>query len=450
MGNYGVIIDDAMFRNVAQTDPREAGELLSWRLFAHVALLGVVPSAVLVLLRLQYRPWLTEMWQRPLIVIGWTILALLAAASAYKELSLTMRQHRELRMLINPSYPLYSFLQFRRQQNRVTPWLQQVVAGDATRVASPAGERPLLLVLVVGETARSMQFSLNGYARDTNPQLRQLDVVSFSKVSSCGTSTAESLPCMFSHLPRGNYSPEGAHNYQNLLDVMLRVGISVYWRDNNAGCKGICDRVPFNRPDALPQPALCQGGECFDEMLLRGLPEYLAQQAGDALIVLHQLGSHGPAYYKRVPAAFKRFQPECARVDVKECSREAIVNSYDNTILYTDHVLAEAIRLLQAQQSRFDAALLYISDHGESLGENGIYLHGFPYRIAPREQTAVPLILWTSEGFRRRQNITGECLRAQRDRSLSHDNLYHSVLGVFGVRTAAYDVNLDMLQACRG
>jgi lipid A ethanolaminephosphotransferase len=361
-----------------------------------------------------------------------------------------MRQHRELRMLINPSFPLYAYIQYQRQQSRAAPWLLQVVAGDATRAPAAPDARPTLLLLVLGETARAMQFSLNGYGRDTNPELRQLDVVSFTNVRSCGTSTAESLPCMFSHLARNDYSPEIARGYQNLLDVMLRVGVSVYWRDNNAGCKGICDRVPIDRPDAQPQAALCHDGECFDQLLLSGLPEFLASQHGDVLIVLHQLGSHGPAYYKRVPAAFKRFQPECAQENVKECPREAIINAYDNTILYTDHFLAAAIRLLAAQQSRFDAAMLYVSDHGESLGEMGIYLHGFPYRIAPREQTAVPMILWTSAGFLRRQGIGSACLRAQRDRPLSHDYLFHSVLGIYGVRTSVYDTGLDLLQACRG
>jgi lipid A ethanolaminephosphotransferase len=449
MNSYGVIIDDAMIRNAAQTDAREAGELLTWRLFAHLLVFGIAPATVLVLLRLRYRPWLTEMWQRPLIVTGWLVLALLAAASAYKELSLTMRQHRELRMLINPSYPLYAFVEYQRQRTLAAPGPLRVVAGDAIRASTGANRRPMLLVLVLGETARAMQFSLNGYARDTNPELRALGVVSFTNVSSCGTSTAESVPCMFSHLAREAYSPESARLYENLLDIIRRTGVSVYWRDNNAGCKGICDRVLNDRPDAQPVAGLCHDDECFDELLLQGLPDYLSKQHEDVLIVLHQLGSHGPAYYKRVPSAFKKFQPECAQENVKECPRDSIINAYDNTILYTDHFLAETIRLLTGQQSRFDTALLYVSDHGESLGELGIYLHGFPYRIAPREQTAVPMIFWGSPGFLLRQRASGACLLAQRDRPLSHDYLFHSVLGMYGVRTSAYVADLDLLQSCR-
>jgi len=449
MSSYGVIIDDAMIRNAAQTDAREAGELLTWRLLAHLLVFGIAPATALVFMRLRYRPWLVELWQRPLLVIGWLVLALLAAAAAYKELSLTMRQHRELRMLTNPSYPLYSFVQYQRQQTRAAPGPLIVVAGDAVRAPTEANRRPMLLVLVLGETARAMQFSLNGYARDTNPELQALGVVSLTNVSSCGTSTAESVPCMFSHLTRSDYSPEGARRYENLLDIIRRAGISVYWRDNNAGCKGTCDRVTNDRPDAHPVAGLCHDDECFDELLLQGLPEYLAKQNDDVLIVLHQLGSHGPAYYKRVPLAFKKFQPECAQENVKECPRDSIVNAYDNTILYTDHFLAESIRLLTAQQSRFDTALLYVSDHGESLGELGVYLHGFPYRIAPREQTAVPMIFWGSPGFMQRQSANSACLLAQRDRPLSHDFLFHSVLGMYGVRTSAYVADLDLLQSCR-
>lgn len=449
MDRFGVVLDVEMYRNVMQTDPREAGELMTGALYLHLLLYGVLPIVALGLVRLRHAPLRIALWQQPAAAVACTLLALLCLLTVYKDVSLTVRQHRELRMLINPSYPLYSFFRYQRQQAGTGGRPLLTVAADAQRAPAVAGARPRLLVLVVGETARAMQFSLNGYTRDTNPELRKLDVISYDDVSACGTSTAESVPCMFSHLSRSRFATAEAAGQENLLDIMQRVGVAVQWRDNNAGCKSVCDRVPSLRPDDHPLPELCVPGECFDEILLQGLQQYLDQRSGDTLLVLHQMGSHGPAYYKRVPPAFRRFTPECAQEDVTACPREHIVNSYDNTILYTDHFLAALIGVLQKNAARFDTAMLYASDHGESLGELGLYLHGFPYRFAPREQTRVPMILWATPQFYARESVSAECLRAGSHASHSHDNIFHTVLGVFGVRSANYDPALDLFSACR-
>ena len=241
-----------------------------------------------------------------------------------------------------------------------------------------AGRRPALVVLVVGETARAANFSLGGYPRETNPRLAELPIVYFDDVSACGTTTAVSVPCMFSPYGRKAYSDAKAKSHESLLDVLQRTGVSVLWRDNNSGCKGACERVPQHEGRALRHPDFCAGDACFDEVLLEGLPAWIDALAGDGLVVLHQQGSHGPAYHERSPAAFKRFTPECADAAVESCSRESIVNAYDNTILYTDFVLSRLIALLEREAERFDVAMLYVSDHGESLGENGLYLHGLP------------------------------------------------------------------------
>lgn len=449
MDRFGVVIDVEMYRNIMQTDSREAGELMTGALYLHLLLYGVLPIVALALVRLRRPPLRSALWQQPAAVVACALLALLCVLTVYKDVSLTVRQHRELRLLINPSYPLYSFFKYRRQQAGIEAGPLLTVAADAQRAPLAAGARPRLLVLVVGETARAMQFSLNGYTRDTNPELRQLDVISYADVSACGTSTAESVPCMFSHLSRNRFVTAEAAQQENLLDIMQRVGVAVQWRDNNAGCKSVCERVPNLRPDDHPLPGLCVPGECFDEILLQGLQQYLDERSGDTLLVLHQMGSHGPAYYKRVPPAFRRFTPECAREDVTACPRQHIINSYDNTILYTDHFLAALIGLLQQNAARFDAAMLYASDHGESLGELGLYLHGFPYRFAPREQTRVPMILWATPQFYARESVSAGCMRNASRASHSHDNIFHTVLGVFDVRSASYDPALDLFSACR-
>jgi lipid A ethanolaminephosphotransferase len=249
---------------------------------------------------------------------------------------------------------------------------------------------------------------------------------------------------MFLDVGRGQYDGKLAYRREGLLDVLQRAGIRVLWRDNNAGCKGVCDRVPSTRVAGK-----CPDGECLDEALLDGLQAEIDRLDTDTVIALHMNGSHGPAYYKRYPPAFEVFTPACRSNELDRCSRESIVNAYDNTLRYTDHVLARAIDLLKANAQRFDTAMLYVSDHGESLGESGLYLHGIPYALAPSEQTRVPMVLWLSDGLRGNLGVDAACLRARRDEALSHDNLFHSMLGLSSVRTAAYRPERDLFHPCR-
>jgi lipid A ethanolaminephosphotransferase len=309
--------------------------------------------------------------------------------------------------------------------------------------------RPTVLLLVIGETARAANFSLGGYERNTNPRLQQVqDLVYFNRVTSCGTATATSLPCMFSPFPRTRFQVDEASRYRNLLDALVDAGLEVEWRDNDSGCKGVCARVhTINYADAA-DARHCSGGHCYDSVMLEDLPQRLSAIRKDTVIVFHQIGSHGPAYSERYPANAALFGPACSSNELQKCSHEEIVNAYDNTIANTDAFLARAIELLQRSSSSVDAALLYVSDHGESLGEQGLYLHGMPYAFAPRVQKEVPLMLWTSGGFRTQLGLDKECLRAHRSDELSHDNLYHTVLGAMRTRNAAYDPSLDLLGRC--
>ena len=254
---------------------------------------------------------------------------------------------------------------------------------------------------------------------------------------------------MFSDFGREDYSDNKAKHYENLLDVLTHAGVSVLWRDNNSGCKGVCERVSTENMETQTIAEFCNSQECFDEILLYGLQEKIQQLKGDAVIVLHQKGSHGPAYYLRYPEAFKKFTPECVSNQVQDCPREQIINAYDNTILYTDYFLNQVIGFLKSNANRFNTALLYMSDHGESLGENGIYLHGLPYKFAPDEQTHIPFMLWLSPEFADSFNIDSECLKQHRTEAYSHDNLFHSVLGMLDVQTSEYDAELDIFNRCR-
>ncbi|MCB1738323.1 MAG: phosphoethanolamine--lipid A transferase [Gammaproteobacteria bacterium] len=448
---YGVIIDKSMIQNVMQTDSAEATELVSGDMLLHLLLYFVLPGAVIIWIPIRRQSFRQELLQRVLVYV--LSIALMGGLflAFNKDFTFLFRQHPELRSLITPTYPIHATIKYFRERN-AAPRVRAVIGADARRVNADE-ERKTLFVLVVGETARAQNFGLNGYARDTTPELAKMDVVNYRHTESCGTSTAESLPCIFSHLGREDYVSSEAGGYDNLIDIVERAGIPSLWIDNQAGCKGVCERFEHINTKYLDDPKLCPDGECHDEIMTRVLDEQLFQKPdrapSDHFIVLHQMGSHGPAYYRRIPDEFRRFTPECRSVNLQECSPESVVNSYDNTILYTDHVLAELIRLLASHQDQYDIALYFASDHGESLGENGLYLHGMPYLFAPEQQTRVPAILWLSDQFKRDRGLTDPCLKAHENDRYSHDNIFHTVLGAFGIETELYNADLDMMTRCR-
>lgn len=448
---YGIHIDADMIGNVLHTDLKESRELLSWNLLP--PLLSIVP-AMLLLSRLRFdrRPARGAIPRRLVFAAGLTLVGIIAALGSSRDLTAMVRNHREMRYLVSPANVLVSLVKAARESHAATATPLIPVAEDARQVPramDTAGTKPRLLLLVVGETARARNWGLNGYERQTTPELAGIDgVVNFPHVTACGSSTEVSLPCMFSIQGREHYDKRAIRAHESLLHVLSRAGIQVLWRDNQSGCKGVCSGLPTESLGDAKDPAYCNGLRCLDGILLDDAPAWLGDGNGDRVVVLHMLGNHGPNYHDRFPPEFRRFTPVCETADLGQCSREQIVNAYDDALLYTDHVLAEAIGLLQ-RQTRYDAALVYVSDHGESLGESGLYLHGMPWPIAPEEQTRVPMVAWLSRGFARTSRIDAACLSLHAGRELSHDNLFHSVLGVFDVETVAYRPERDIFASCR-
>lgn len=455
MSSYGIVIDPSMLTNVVQTDMGEALDLVSWPLVVTLLLGAVLPGI-----------W---WWRQPvrrvgggrlvLQQLGVGLLGLLVALAmlwiSFQDVASLMRNHKTLRYMINPFNTVYAVARVSVGRAAQAQQTLQPVGMDA-HLVSPGDsvDTSPLIVLVVGETARAANFGLGGYERDTTPLLKQLqsegDLVYFSNVSSCGTNTQTSVPCMFS--PQGRETFDGGDTHQeNLLDVLQRAGLAVLWLDNQSGCKGVCDRVPHADTRNLNLPDICPEGECFDEAMLRALPDELARldperRARGTVVVMHQMGSHGPAYYKRSSPAMKLFQPECTSNALQECPPEQLLNAYDNSLRNTDLLLAETVRWLQTLKR--PTALVYVSDHGESLGEKGLYLHGMPYRMAPTEQTHVPMLTWASKPLQQAQGLRLDCLRAQAAQPWSHDNLFHTMLGLARVGTTARDGTLDMLAPC--
>jgi lipid A ethanolaminephosphotransferase len=447
---YGIAIDAGMIANIVQTDAGESLELVSGALVAWVLGLGGVPILLLSRVRIVREPWPRALLTKTLSLGVALSLLFVAAAPFYRSYAALARNHRGLRLKLVPFNLVSALYGYAVHRRAATGPLE--IAPEDVHPFRPAAEsgRWSLTLIVIGETARAANFSLYGYPRETNPRLSaEPDVVGFDRVESCGTSTAVSLPCMFLDVGRNGFRDGLVASRENLLDVLRRAGFAVLWLDNNSGCKGVCDRVPHEDTSHLALDALCRGDECYDEVLLHELEQRLERSERDTVVVLHMKGSHGPAYYLRYPAGFEFFTPACRTGDFGRCDRQSIVNAYDNTLRYTDHVLAEAIDLLRRNAARFDATLIYVSDHGESLGEGGIYLHGMPFALAPEEQTHVPMLVWLSQGAERRSGVSPSCLREHRSDALSHDHLYHSILGLLEVRSAEYRKDRDVFLPCR-
>ncbi|RUM94688.1 MAG: phosphoethanolamine transferase [Thiothrix sp.] len=441
MDTYNVIIDTDMIRNILLTDAAESRDLLNYRLLIYVLILGIFPAIYIYKLNIYYGSVAQELVAK-IKVIALGLLLMIATTTPLGGFYASFfREHKILRYYTNPltyiySYGKYLTEKFSDPSESVTP------LGINARRSATDVERELV-ILVVGETARSDRFSLNGYKRRTNPLLEKEEVYSFSNVSSCGTSTAISVPCMFSKYNRHQFSNKKAKHTENLLDVLNHAGVHVLWRDNNSSSKGVADRVTYENFKSKENNPVCDT-ECRDEGMLAGLQDYIGQQTnGDILIVLHQMGNHGPGYYKRYPKSFEKYRPVCKTNQLDECSKEEINNAYDNAILYTDYFLSKVIGLLKKNSNEFETVMIYMSDHGESLGEKGLYLHGLPYFAAPRAQTHVPAVFWFGDN---NDDMDHDALIKRRNTPYSHDNLFHTVIGIMELETSVYDREMDILQ----
>lgn len=447
MDQYTVYFDADMIRNILHTDSKESSELISSGLIPSLLLYGVLPALLIWRVRLK-----TPALGRALLIRGVCLGVAVAVAAggtmlSFQNLSALMRNHKEVRHLITPGNYLVSLGRVLLDDTSAQGQPRTPIGTHAKVMARTAASRPRLLVLVVGETVRAQNWGLNGYARQTTPELARIDPINFSDVTACGSSTEVSLPCMFSPYGRGHYDKKKIERSESLLHVLEHAGIATVWRDNQTGCKGVCDGLAFESFEHAQAPVLCDNEGCLDEVMLRGLAQEIDQRPGDTVVVLHQLGNHGPSYYKRYPQRLQRYQPTCQTSELGKCSSPEIVNAYDNAVLYTDDFLARTIHFLAAQTSR-DTAMIYLSDHGESLGEHGLFLHGVPYSIAPQTQLKVPMVMWLSSGFAAGRGIDTQCMKREAKAPASHDNLFHSVLGLLQVRTAEYDGELDLFRPC--
>jgi lipid A ethanolaminephosphotransferase len=445
--SVGMRFDRTMFANLIQTDRAEAAELTTPSLIAWVVLFGILPAVIALRTRVQTK----VSWKRGFGRGGLAIVACVAATALfvfpqYQRYAAAARSKAISLESVAPVNFVGAAIGHGYAMRKVS--LVRTPLGEDARVKRAAA-KPRLVVFVLGETARAQNHSLNGYARETNPRLKTLDIAYFPNSEACGTSTTLAVPCIFSGFTRENFSMFKAMERQTLVDVVKRAGVSALWRENDGGCKDVCSGAEFEDFDAVMLHSLCHAqGSCYDELMLLGLEDKLRARSGDVFLVLHIKGSHGPAYYKRYPKPFERFTPACQTAELQQCTPEGLMNAYDNTIVYTDHILAETIAILNRLSDQFSTAMMYASDHGESLGENGLYLHGLPYAIAPDVQTKVPMLAWFSPQFLAMQNWHADCKARIAGKPSSHDAIFSSLLSLLAIETKEYKAELDLFRPC--
>lgn len=448
MTTYGVGIDAGQIQNMMETDSNEVMDLLTGQMLAYVLFIAGLPMLWLWSVPIPKLRWRQNLRNKIVAVAAGLITILALAGWHYADYASTFREHRELRYLITPHNYLAGLKHYYSKLATPTNMPLLRYGEDATRIKSIA-EKPTLFVFVLGETARAESFGLNGYARATTPETRKRGVINFPHVSSCGTATAISVPCLFSGMARADFDPKLASHREGMLDILQRAGYAVTWIDNNSGCKGTCDRVHSVPLLVKKKAQWCQDGECKDDLLADTFADYISRaHVGDRVVVLHQEGSHGPAYYRRYPDSFKRFTPTCDSNALQSCTQQQVVNTYDNTIVYTDHILGRIIDTLKDQNDRYQTAMVYISDHGESTGEHGLYLHGAPYMFAPSQQTHVAMMAWLSPAFQK-NGPSASCINEQAQMPQSHATAFHSFLGLLHVKTTVYNAALDWSAACQ-
>ena len=450
MMKYRVLFDGDMIQNIFETNQSEAFAYVNAPIIIWVLLTGFLPAALIFFVKIEYAStWYKGIAQRLLSMFFSLVIVGIIAALYYQDYASIGRNNQTLNREIVPANFMYSTSKYLYRRYMAEPIPFVTLGDDATRVTKK--DKPTLMFLVVGETARGKNFSMNGYEKDTNPfTSKSGGVISFNDVRSCGTATAVSVPCMFSNMGRKEFDDNRARNSEGLLDVLQKTGISIFWKENDGGCKGVCDRVPNIEIEPKDHPKFCDKNTCYDEVVLQDLDSEIAQMKGDKLVGFHLIGSHGPTYYKRYPDAHRQFTPDCPRSDIENCTDEELTNTYDNTIRYTDFVIAEMIAKLKTYEDKYNTALLYVSDHGESLGAMGLYLHGTPYKFAPDDQTRVPMQVWMSPGFTKEKGVDMACLQQKAaDTRYSHDNIFSSVLGIWDVKTSVYEKGLDIFSQCR-
>ena len=411
ISKYNVAIDSSMVLNTLHTDPTEVGQLLSPQMIPYVVFLMIVPVLIISSIDITFEPTGRYLFASLRLI---SIALVVAVASLYLNYNGIHRAGN-----VSNKYIVYSLVPVNFLASSISviaksvkPYLE-TPKQDIQISASVASPDNLVVVLAIGEASRRKSFSIYGYGRrNTNPVLQKTEGLHLLNGTATRGTTLYALPQI---LEKKDIT---------LPMIVAKAGIPTacyvnYTLYNN--CASVGETKVSN---------CSHGAKCYDEdviPLLEGnLETYVS---GYSFVVLHLGGgSHGPTYSDRHPPEFQQFKPMCNDADVaNQCTLEQLYNSYDNTILYVDHVLGGIIQTLD--RSGVPYVFMYLSDHGESLMEDGVMFHGMPPGVAlPPEQAQIPLIVKSSVPI----SIVKRAEYLQPD-------VFDTVLDLFSIQSTTFD-----------
>ena len=418
INTYSVILDESMIGNVLNTDYAESSSFFSIKLILYIILFGILPSIYIIKVKI-----INVTVKKFLTITSLTLLFILGLVFANSSNVLWIdKNSKTLGGLAMPwcySVNISLFYVHKSQKNEKEILLPNATIKD---------NQKSIVVLVIGESARSENFSLYGYKKNTNPLLSKTPNVFHFNATSGATYTSAGVKCILEHTRTDDL-------YEILPNYLFRNNVEVIWRSTNWGEPPVHIKNYQNREALMPN---CKGEGCnYDEVLLSGLKEQIvASKKNKILIVLHTSTSHGPTYSKKYPPQFETFKPVCNSVELGNCSQTELINAYDNTIVYTDYILSNVIEDLK-QLKEYKSAMIFVSDHGESLGEKNLYMHGLPLSIAPKEQYEIPFIVWLSDNSSK---------QLKPNKIVSQNYVFHSVLNFLNIQSPIYNEKMNIFK----
>ena len=413
---YGVIIDATTIENVFNTRYSEASGFFSWSLWLCILGLGVLPALYCL-----WQPVVYGKAKKLAVCCGSSLAVVLVIALMHIGQTLWISQHdTELGGLLQPWSYLVNTCRVLSSQHDEQVEEIKLADGQIT------DHEKAVVVLVIGESARKANFQLYGYQRDTNPLLSKQEGLKVYQANACATYTTAGTKAILEPIDSGDL-------YELLPNYAFRTGVDVSWRTYNWG------EPPIHIDEYLTDVDLGKMypdvNRDYDGILFAGLRERILSSKKDkVLIILHTSTSHGPKYADKCPKEFHVYQPV-----------DNLVNAYDNTIRYTDFLLDGLINTLRGLTD-WHTAMIFISDHGESLGENNMFMHGLPMKLAPKEQYEIPFLVWTSDNFRRYKPTaqSQEAPAGELPALLEQHYIFHSVLDLLSIQSPAYNEKFDI------
>ncbi|MGJ1361274.1 phosphoethanolamine--lipid A transferase EptA [Sphingobacterium spiritivorum] len=416
INTYRVIMDESMVGNILNTNYSESSSFFSFKLVLYVLLLGVLPSVYIIKAKI-VKETLKRFSITVLAALSFILVVIFLNASNWLWIDKNSKTLGGLAMPWSYSVNISLFYIHKSQKNK-----KEIRLPDATIKDNAKS----VVVLVIGESARSANFSLYGYKKDTNPLLSKIPDVMHFNANSSATYTTAGVKSILEYKDVGDL-------YEILPNYLDRNNVEVIWRTTNWGEPPVHIK---NYQDGNFLAKICKGEGCnYDEILITDLKEQiLASKKNKILIILHTSTSHGPSYSKKYPVQFEVFKPVCNSVELGKCSQTELINAYDNTIVYTDYILSKIIEDLK-QLKEYNSAMIFVSDHGESLGEKNLYMHGLPMSMAPKEQYEIPFIVWTDGSRQLKPN-----------NMLTQHHVFHSVLSFLNIQSPVFDEKMNIFK----